>query len=134
MEAPYSSAETLHLGVSSRETLRRLQFTHQQMGSYRHDLLVALRVVNSIEREMIQAEWEHWLKMENRNCQRLEIVIRENRTEDLRSNSQYSAGKGKFCHQGQIRAWHKSYCESCSHEHIRQLNRETGASERSWSS
>lgn len=131
------SAETLHFGVSSRETLRRLRFTRQGMGSHRHDLLVALRVVNSIEREMIQAEWEHWLKMENRNCQRLEVVIRENRTEDLRSNkkdSQYSAGKGKSSHQGQIRAWHKSYCESCNHEHIRQLNRETGASERSWSS
>lgn len=107
------------------------------MGSYRHDLLVALRVVNSIEREMIQAELEHWLKMENRNCKRLEIVIRENRIEDLRSDkkdSPDSGGKGKYSHQGQIRAWHKSYCESCSLEHIRQLNRETGASERSWSS
>lgn len=102
------------------------------MGSHRHDLLVALRVVNSIEREMIQAEWEHWLKGENRKCQRLEIVIRENRTEGLRPNeedSQDRAGKGKYSQEGQIRAWHKTYCDSCSHEHIRQLNRETGASE-----
>lgn len=107
------------------------------MGSHRHDLLVALRVVNSIEREMIQAEWEHWLKGENRKCQRLEIVIRENRTEDLRPNeedSQNSAGKGKYSQEEQIRAWHKSYCDSCSHEHIRQLNKETGASEWRWSS
>lgn len=94
------------------------------MGSHRHDLLVALRVINSIEREMVQAEWEHWLAGENRKCQRLGIMIRENGTEALQPNERdvYNrALKGKYTHDGAIRAWYESYCESCSQERIRQL-------------
>ena len=47
---------------------RRLYRTRQHLGTYRHDLLVAMRVVNSIEKEVIQAEWEDWVSGENNRC------------------------------------------------------------------
>lgn len=106
------------------------------MGSHRHDLLVALRVVNSIEREMVQAEWEHWLAGEKRKCQQLGIMIRENRTvasQATEADSHDGEVDGKYKLEGEIRSWYQSYCESCSQEQIRQLGRGAGASERRWS-
>lgn len=136
MDAPSGSPEAWPFGTSSKATARRLRLTRQQMGSHRHDLLVALRVVNSIEREMVQAEWEHWLVGEKRKCQQLGIMIRENRTEASQAAEVDSHDKevdGKYKPEGEIRTWYQSYCESCSHEQIRQLGGEAGASERRWS-
>ncbi len=136
MDARYTSAEISPLGASSKATARRLRLTRQQMGSYRHNLLVALRVINSIEREMMQAEWEHWLVGENRNCQQLGMVIREKRGEALQPNQKDvrdRLAKGKYSHDREIRSWHELYCESCSHERNRQLSERAGASERRWS-
>ena len=107
------------------------------MGSHRHDLLVALRVVNSIEREMVQAEWEHWLGGEKRKCQQLGIMIRENRTVALQATEadlHDGEGDGRYKPEGAIRSWYQSYCESCSQEQIRQFGVGAGASERRWSS
>lgn len=136
MDAPLRSAEAWPFGSGGKATARRLRLTRQQMGSHRHDLLVALRVVNSIEREMVQAEWEHWLVGEKRKCQQLGIMIRENRTEAFQAaEMDLHDGEvdGKYKPEGAIRSWYQSYCESCSHEQIRQLGGEAGASERRWS-
>lgn len=137
MDAPSRSAESRPFGGSSRATAHRLRLTRQRMGSHRHDLLVALRVINSIEREMVQAEWEHWLIGEKRNCQQLGIMIRENRTEAFQAvEEDYLHDRevdGKYKPEGRIRSWYQSYCESCSHEQIRQLSGAAGASERRWS-
>lgn len=135
MDAPSRSAETWPFGTGSKATAHRLRVTRQQMGSHRHDLLVALRVVNSIEREMVQAEWEHWLEGEKRKCQQLGMMIRQNRTEAfqaIEADLNHGKADGKHQPEGEIRSWYQSYCESCSHEQIRQLGGEAGASERRW--
>lgn len=97
---------------------RRLQKSRKHLGMQRHDLLVAMRVINSIEREVLQAEWENWLIEENVKCKHMGAVLRHNDTKLL-------AGKSK---NGQnpldvdagrledIRAWQQQYCETCYQE------------------
>ena len=107
----YSLASPSADAVSTRrprnadtQTSRRLQRTRDHLGTYRHDLLVAMRVVNSIEREVVQAEYEDWLMGENRRCGQLRNAIAENRTENV--NGRLDGIKG----------WQTEYCDSCTAE------------------
>ena len=65
--------------VSSSATLStlRLHRTRQYLGECRHDLLVAMRVVNSIERNIMQAEWENWIQTEQVKCNRMSRMLNE---------------------------------------------------------
>lgn len=101
---------------SQTPAAHRLQRSREHLGLQRHDLLVAMRVVNSIEREMLQAEWESWLLEETVKCKHLGAMLSHNTTE-------LSAGKnnnGQHVLDGepqrleQIRAWQQLYCESCN--------------------
>ncbi|KAA8894795.1 hypothetical protein FN846DRAFT_972690 [Sphaerosporella brunnea] len=47
---------------------KRLGIGRQRLGMVRHDLVVALRVVNGIERDLVKAEWERWREDERRRC------------------------------------------------------------------
>ena len=69
------------------------------MGNYRHDLLVAMRVVNSIEKEMMQAEWEDWLRRETGSCERMEEMIARNVDNEKAI--------------GELREGFEDYCQSC---------------------
>lgn len=99
---------------SNTRTARRLQRTRQNLGSYRHDLLVAMRVVNSIEREVVQAEYEDWLLLENRRCGQLKEVIGANKTEFSRERLV------------EVRRWQGEYCGSCGVEERRVLGGDGG--------
>ena len=82
---------------------------------YRHDLLVALRVVNSIEKEALQAEWEGWVMEENRRCRQVERLLggqEENHTDA-------SGLDGSLVTRRELRKWHDDYCGSCKREHGR---------------
>ena len=72
--------------ATSRAAARRLRRTRQRLGGYRHDLLVAMRVVNGIEMEMLQSEWENWLMDENARCEQ---------ARDMLLNMGGEAGKGE---------------------------------------
>ena len=89
---------------SDTRTARRLHRTRQTLGTYRHDLLVAMRVVNSIDREVVQAEYEDWLLGENRRCSLLQDAIAGNRTEHI---------SGRL---SDIKDWQIEYCRSCEVE------------------
>lgn len=99
----------------------------QTLGLYRHDLLVAMRIVNSIEREMVQAEWEHWILYENLRCQQLNSILNQNRTETSRKhtrkedlhNQQIFSTYNR--NHREIQAWYRDYCESCRREQDTQL-------------
>ncbi|KAJ9637306.1 SNF1-interacting protein [Coniosporium tulheliwenetii] len=60
---------------STHRTSHRLHRTRQSLGAYRHDLLVALRVVNSVEREVLRAEYENWVLDEGMRCRKLEGML-----------------------------------------------------------
>ncbi|KAH0534208.1 hypothetical protein FGG08_007205, partial [Glutinoglossum americanum] len=122
MDAPYQSAGLSFMEPSTRATSRRLRRTRQRFGAYRHDLLVAMRVVNSVEREILTVEWENWLMDENSRCRQLEDLLWENRTSPLKHP------RGIDAHQfildatgkkdaGDVMVRLKEHCESCKREH-----------------
>ncbi|KAK5173725.1 SNF1-interacting protein [Saxophila tyrrhenica] len=89
----------------------RMKRSRDAMARYRHDLLVALRVVNRIERDVVQAEWEDWVRGEGRKCDRVEqmLVVRQ----------QKQSGKGKKADRkvdGELGPEFKAYCDSCRDE------------------
>jgi VAD1 Analog of StAR-related lipid transfer domain/BAR domain of APPL family/PH domain len=64
---------------SERETdqlhaARRVQKTRKRLGKYRHDLLVGLRVVDRVEREVVKSEWERWVREEAGMCNVVENI------------------------------------------------------------
>lgn len=105
---------------STKAAARRLRRTRQQLGTYRHDLLVAMRVVNTIEREMLLVEWENWIMDEMFRCNQIERLIRGNDTST-------SSGGGAEV----LRQWHAEYCGSCR---IQQLRLEEQGQGRRWAS
>ncbi|KAM0284817.1 hypothetical protein ACHAQH_001738 [Verticillium albo-atrum] len=124
LDAPFEGAGSTLTAASSRATARRVRHTRQRLGSYRHDLLVAMRVVNSIEREMVQSEWENWLADETMRCDQLKTVLVEKDENDRNSGK----GKAKAKRAGdqkvmpsldgeerkaKLRMWHDTYCGSC---------------------
>lgn len=104
--------------LSQTTSARRIRNTRQRLGLQRHELLVAMRVVNSIEREMLQAEWENWLLGENFKCRELGNILSKNRTES--STVKADAGQQTLTadpkYAEELRAWHDRYCKSCSRE------------------
>ncbi|KAB2572893.1 putative PH domain-containing protein [Lasiodiplodia theobromae] len=79
---PYVSTFAPHITPSTRATGTRLHRTRQNLAAYRHDLLVAMRLVNRVEREVLQAEWENWVLDENVRCKRVgEMIKKRNQTE-----------------------------------------------------
>ncbi|XWW97587.1 hypothetical protein V2A60_005571 [Cordyceps javanica] len=112
------------LAPSSRSTARRIRRTRQRLGTYRHDLLVALRVVNSIEGEMMQSEWENWLINENSLCDELGRVLGlKHEQSEYKTAFGKSAGGQKVLdplpdHQvEELKQWQESHCSSCRAEY-----------------
>ncbi|KAI1212978.1 uncharacterized protein F4807DRAFT_307069 [Annulohypoxylon truncatum] len=93
-DAPSEQAGAALAWSSSRATARRLRQTRQKLGSYRHDLIVAMRTVNSVEREVMHAEWENWLLDENHRCEQVEAAL-------ARWDDEGAAG----AERGGIRGW-----------------------------
>lgn len=130
MDSPQPPPST---SPSTSFTARRLQRTRQTLGSYRHDLLVAMRVVNSVEREMLRAEWENWLLDENNRCRQVERILRDRDRNQTISHSPLSdtvkgAEKGQQVMDGKgrvrlddVRDWYDEYCGSCRRERDRLL-------------
>ncbi|KAI1646321.1 uncharacterized protein F4817DRAFT_340515 [Daldinia loculata] len=126
-DAPYEYAGSSLSWSSSRATARRLRQTRQKLGGYRHDLLVAMRTVNSVEREMMHAEWENWLLDENRRCEQVEILLAawndsadggklkgEMAQKVLHSNIGDAKDKDKDeAKRRNLQRWHEEYCGSC---------------------
>lgn len=125
MNAPYEVAGASFLETATRSTAKRLRRTRQHLGSYRHNLVVAMRVVNSVEKEMLQAEWENWLLDENSRCRQVEAMLRDNRTNIVQGRSSRLSDSQKVLsthHReshgrlDELREWQAEYCNSCKLE------------------
>ncbi|RAK99055.1 putative transcription factor SipA3 [Aspergillus ibericus CBS 121593] len=115
---------TISLGTSgfrdsmTRSAARRIQQTRERLGSYRHDLLVALRVVNSIEREVVQSEWERWLKQELRRCRQVQILLGKREGDEDVDLEVDRTGQRVFAElTDDVQQWYETYCTSCQAEH-----------------
>lgn len=99
---------------------KRLQNTRQRLGSYRHDLLVALRVINAIERESLRASWEDWVQQENQKCRVVKKILEqhENNPDDEEYNALLARAKEKVVgNYESISSWYRDYCISCQREY-----------------
>ncbi|KAF2139690.1 uncharacterized protein K452DRAFT_254254 [Aplosporella prunicola CBS 121167] len=103
------------LTPSTRSTSTRLQRTRQNLGAYRHDLLVAMRLVNRVEREVLQAEWENWLLDENVRCRRVGDLVRR-RQDDIAAGKKIAEAEeeegGNEAFEA-VREWWGKYCGDC---------------------
>ncbi|KAM0447201.1 hypothetical protein ACHAQK_000748 [Fusarium lateritium] len=130
MDTPWEDAGASLTTPTSRATARRLRRTRQRLGSYRHDLLVAMRVVNSIEREMLQSEWENWLVDERFLCDELDTMLQQ-QDETKRQKKGAEGGKKDKGDKGSqkvieplpakrrqaLEQWRDSYCGSCKRDY-----------------
>ncbi|KAL2752690.1 hypothetical protein ACRALDRAFT_1077851 [Sodiomyces alcalophilus JCM 7366] len=133
MDAPYENIRTAFSTDWGQAAAQRIRQTRQRLGSYRHDLVVAMRVVNSIEREMMESEWEVWLTDETARCNQLKMVLgrdeggehRGKKGGDKTKKGQEEDQKVMFPEMdfsedqneserrtAALRAWHQSYCGS----------------------
>lgn len=108
LDAPYELAGVGLRDKNSRSTARRIRRSRQQLGSYRHDLLVAMRVVNKIEGEMVTAEWENWLVGEVSRCAGLKEAFSAEKGQKILAAS---SGREK-----EVLEWQREYCGSCRAE------------------
>lgn len=132
LDSPYEEAGVTLSSGNSKATARRLRRTRQRLGTYRHDLLVAMRVVNNIEKEMIQSEWENWLADENLRCEQVKMMLTD-KSSNSNSSTTTSSSKGATItntSDGQqkvmrpvdekriegLKDWHAEYCGSCRSE------------------
>ena len=109
--------------AATRSTAQRLRRTRQSLGTYRHELMVALRVVNNIEREMLRAEWENWLLDENNRCRQVQTLLLENgrtppalkkKTKGAKAQQiMESKERERTAKLDNLKVWHDEYCGSC---------------------
>ncbi|KAI5792415.1 hypothetical protein DFH27DRAFT_516942 [Peziza echinospora] len=138
--ADYAIDSIGYLSPSTRATARNLLRTRQNLGSYRHDLLVAIRMVNSLERTVIRSEWENWLIDEGVKCKQASFMLREKRgrmrnrksmdVDGVIHGEEYEGGASEYHEDriyaemdegekevvGEVALWVKQYCESCEAE------------------
>ncbi|OAQ70452.1 transcription factor SipA3 [Pochonia chlamydosporia 170] len=116
IDIPWDEAGATLSSPSSRASARRLRRTRQRLGSYRHDLMVAMRVVNSIEREMLQSEWENWLINEKSLCDDLELMLQDDgQGKSGAGDSSKQKIMGSLTGRGKeaLKEWRDGYCGSC---------------------
>jgi hypothetical protein len=122
LNAPWEDAGASMPSSASKNTARRLRRTRQRLGSYRHDLLVAMRVVNSVEREVIQSEWENWLAQEKSLCDDLDVVLTRDESDKANKNAGGKQKKLKTSTSSEwlspdrrksLEAWRDGHCGSC---------------------
>ena len=100
--------------MATQSSAQHLQRTRQRLGTYRHDLLVAMRVVNSIEKEVLQTEWEEWVAIENRRCRKVQALLQSNQSDTRAIMPDSLASRGS-----DVQRWYDDYCVSCRDEHER---------------
>ena len=95
-----------------------LQRSRQQLGFRRHDLLVALRVVNSIEKELLKAEWQRWVVGENIRCRQLGLLLKKGHDRPPTEGEGTLLGSDSPLNMTlegrvEVNEWYEDYCNSC---------------------
>ncbi|CAI7643820.1 unnamed protein product [Penicillium crustosum] len=117
-EMPLSLSPSGPRDALTKSAIKRFQQTRERLGMYRHSLLVALRVVNSIEKEVVQTEWERWLREEVRRCRQVEVLLGGEATQGDDSQTDRTAKAERVFaeHADDVKQWYEEYCSSCRME------------------
>lgn len=115
MDALWEDSGSSFSSPTTKKTAQRLRRTRQRMGTYRYDLMVAMRIVNSIEREMLQSEWENWLVSENALCEDLRFILQSGNTGDGNKGSEAHKKMSKMSEEEKraVEEFQGNYCSSC---------------------
>lgn len=111
-ELPLSLSTSGPRDAVAKSATRRFQQTRERLGAYRYNLLVALRVVNSIEKEVVQNEWERWLREELRRCRQVDILL-SGESEEGEAGAQAQAERIFAENTDSVMEWYERYCSSC---------------------
>ncbi|KAI6880098.1 hypothetical protein KC360_g7476 [Hortaea werneckii] len=101
--------------ATPRTQAARLHNTRDAIARYRHDLLVALRVVNRVESDVLKAEWEDWVRSEERKCAKVEKMLQ-------RGESGKKSSQSRLELDAQLGEEFAGYCRSCRAEVAGLLN------------
>jgi hypothetical protein len=82
----------------------QLHRSRDSLARYRNDLIVALRVVNRVEKDVVLAEWEAWVRSEDEKCERVRGML-----ENMRNKNDQ---KG----ENELGDDFAEYCNSCREE------------------
>ncbi|KAK0936852.1 SNF1-interacting protein [Friedmanniomyces endolithicus] len=126
-DASRSCRETFTNGVlttstsTADPTTARLHRTRDSLARYRHNLLVALRVVNRVEHDVVEAEYEDYVKIEARKCAEIEGMLkaRKRKQNGDKRNSHEKESKGDEREADlttELGEAFAAYCESCQSE------------------
>ena len=89
------------MAPAARKKASELRSHRQQINVMRHELLVSLRSVNVVEKELVEGEWMIWLGEELYRCDRAAQLLTEVPKEELEKRIDDLA---KF----------KDYCGDCN--------------------
>jgi hypothetical protein len=119
-DAPHNILASSYTQPASKATARRIHRTRQRLATYRHDLLVAMRLVNRIESDSIQAEYENWVSEENARCKKLGSVLSgggdgDGASSSLSKEASQLVARLENASGGveDVRRWYKEYCAAC---------------------
>ena len=110
---------------SAKAAAHRLRRTRQRLGSYRHDLVIAMRIINKIEHEIVQAEWESWVSIEVTRCKATVSIMGKAQAEPSTDWNESDGEQHDRFQEMRLRL--EDYCQSCSGEQDRLFGRPSGA-------
>jgi len=96
-EAALDTSDSSSPLMSASRSAKQLRQTRDQMGMYRHDLLVAMRVVNRLEGEMVLSHWENWVRDETRRCKKAEELLSKHNETDAAMIQGIKSELAEFC-------------------------------------
>lgn len=94
----------------------RLHRSRNALARYRHDLLVALRVVNRVEQDVILAEWEEWVRSEDRKCQKIDDMVRHVQQKAQEGTKKDQKASSEIPDEHELGESFAEYCSSCRAE------------------
>ncbi|EHY56107.1 SNF1-interacting protein [Exophiala dermatitidis] len=97
----------------------QVQQARQRLGMYRHDLLVGLRVVNVVEKELLQAAWEQWLADESRRCRVVEGLVSDSAGHNKEGLDTDVDSRSDMAMTQDLKSWYDEYCTSCRDEYMK---------------
>lgn len=80
-----------------------------------------MRVLNTLEREVIEVEYGTWLRDENKKCNQVETMLRVGNVTGAGHDTEAKSSGEVEIEETMIglKAWHDEYCGSCKQEQAR---------------
>ncbi|KAF3078757.1 SNF1-interacting protein [Orbilia oligospora] len=75
----------------------KLELARRKLGMYRHDILVTLSLINSLEKSVLMSEWELWVWRERSRCRQARTALRNSTIFGDRTQNDKSVSIEAYC-------------------------------------